>query len=153
VKPVSQRHWTRDESGSSLILVIFAGVLCAALVIAVSAATSLYLERKRLFSLADAAALVGAESFSLSSVQVINGRAEPRLTRTRVQSAVTAFVATSTPPDLHDVRVDSARTPDGRSAQVTLSTVWHPPVVTFLMPEGLRIDVTSTARSVLWAGF
>lgn len=150
MKSVSRRQWTRDESGSSLILVIFAGALCAALVIAVSAATSLYLERKRLFSLADAAALVGAESFSLSGVQIINGQAEPRLTRARVQSAVTAFVATSTPPDLQDVRIDSARTPDGRSAVVTLSTVWHPPVVTFLMPDGLRIDVTSTARSVLW---
>jgi len=149
VKPVSRRSVIREESGSSLILVIFAGVLCAALVMAVSSATSLYLERKRLFSLADAAALVGAESFSLSSVQVVNGHAEPRLTRSRVQSAVTAFVSKSTPPDLHNVRVDSARTPDGRSARVTLSTVWHPPVVTFLMPDGLRIDVTSTARSVL----
>jgi uncharacterized membrane protein len=152
VKPISRQRWSRDESGSSLILVIFAGVLCAALVIAVSSATSLYLERKRLFSLADAAALVGAESFSLSSVRVVNGHAEPRLTRTGVQAAVTSFVAKSTPPDLHEVRVDSARTPDGRSALVTLSTAWHPPVVTFLMPDGLRIDVTSTARSVLWSG-
>jgi hypothetical protein len=149
---IRRRQWCRDESGSSLILVIFAGVLCAALVIAVTAATSLYLERKRLFSLADAAALVGAESFSLSSVRVINGHAEPRLTPARVRAAVTAFVATSTPPDLHDVRIDSARTPDGRSARVMLSTEWHPPVITFLMPEGLRIDVTSTARSVLSSG-
>ena len=140
---------TRKEEGSSLVLVIFAGVLCAALVIAVSAATSLYLERKRLFSLADAAALVGAESFDLNRVTVINGHAAPQLTNARVRAAVRAFVDTSTPPDLSNVKVDSARTPDGRSARVTLSTVWHPPVVSFLMPEGLSIDVTSTARSVL----
>ena len=140
----------RSDDGSSLILVIFAGVLCAALVLAVAAATSLYLERKRLFSLADAAALVGAESFDLGSVTVVNGHAVPHLTPHRVRVAVTAFVASATPRDLSNVHVDSARTPDGRSAMVTLSTMWHPPLVTFLMPAGLRIDVTSTARSVLW---
>jgi len=142
---------SRDDEGSSLILVIFAGLLCAALVIAVSAATSLYLERKRLFSLADAASLVGAESFRVSDVTVVNGRAQPHLTSAQVASAVKSFVNASTPPDLTNVRVDSARTPDGRSAEVTLSTMWRPPVITFLMPAGLRIDVTSTARSVLWA--
>ena len=139
----------RSEEGSTLILVIFAAVLCAALVIAVSSATSLYLERKRLFSLADGAALVGAESFDLDRVTVSNGRAVPQLTNARVRTAVRSFVEAATPLDLTDVQIESARTPDGRSARVTLSTVWHPPVVSFLMPEGLRIDVTSTARSVL----
>ena len=140
----------RADDGSSLILVIFAGMLSIAVALAVASATSLYLERKRLFSLADGAALVAAESFSLDNVEVSEGRVTPRLTSTRVKEAATAFVAVSTPSDLGPVRIDDAITRDGRSATVSLSTVWHPPIVTFLMPSGMRIDVTSTARSVLW---
>jgi len=31
---------------------------------------------------------------------------------------------------------------------VTVSAVWHPPVVTVFVPDGLRIDATAVARSV-----
>jgi hypothetical protein len=37
---------------------------------------------------------------------------------------------------------------DGRSATVELSARWSPPVVSLLVPDGIRIDVTSTARSI-----
>ena len=58
----------RDEDGSTLPLIIFYAALSLALILLVVAATSLYLERKRLFTLADGASLVGAESFSLGDV-------------------------------------------------------------------------------------
>ena len=45
------------EEGSILPLAIFYGVLCIAVVLLVSSATSLYLERERLFALADGAAI------------------------------------------------------------------------------------------------
>ena len=142
--------WRRSEDGSSLILIIFAGALTIGVALAAASATSLYLERKRLLSLADGAALVAAESFSLDNVEVVDGRVTPRLTSDQVRDAVRAFVAESTPSDLGLVHIDDAVTRDGRSATVSLSAVWHPPIVTFLMPAGIRIDVTSTARSVLW---
>ncbi len=50
---------------------------------------------------------------------------------------------------IHDLRVDGATTPDGRSARVTLSATGIPPVASLFAPDGVRIDVTSTARSVL----
>ena len=141
---------TRTDEGSSLILVVFAAAISIAVVFAVFSATSLYLERKRLMSLADAAALAGAESFELDGVSISGGRASVTLDSAHVQSAAQEFVATATPTDLGAVRIDEARTRDGRSATVSLSTMWHPPVASFLMPAGLRIDVTSTARSVFW---
>ena len=49
-----------DERGSTLLLTIFYGVLGLALVLVVVSATSLYLERKRLFTLAES--LGGVES-------------------------------------------------------------------------------------------
>lgn len=142
---------THDE-GSSLILVVFAAAITIAVVFAALSATSLYLERKRLLSLADGAALAGAESYDLSDVSVRQGIATVTLDSSQVRRAVQTFVASGASADLGTVRIDEARTRDGRSATVTLSTVWHPPVVSFLMPPGMRIDVTSTARSVFSDG-
>src|SRR5690554_3716721 len=58
------------EDGSTLLLTIFYGFLSLALVLVVVAITSLYLERKRLFSVADSAALVGAEAFAIRDVSI-----------------------------------------------------------------------------------
>ncbi|RII87142.1 hypothetical protein DZF98_16065, partial [Clavibacter californiensis] len=54
-----------EDEGSILPLVIASCALGLAVILMVSAASSLYLERARLFSLADAAALAGAESFDV----------------------------------------------------------------------------------------
>ena len=45
----------------------------------------------------------------------------------------------------YDVEGASA---DARSATVTVSSAWRPPVVSLLMPEGIRLDVTASARAV-----
>jgi hypothetical protein len=39
--------------------------------------------------------------------------------------------------------------PDGRTAEVTLSAVVHPPVVNLLVPQGIAITATSEARAQL----
>ena len=39
--------------------------------------------------------------------------------------------------------------PDSATAVVVLSARVHPPVVNFLVPDGFRIEATSTARSRL----
>jgi hypothetical protein len=44
--------------------------------------------------------------------------------------------------------LDGATTRDGRSAEVTVSAVWRPPVVTLFVPEGLRIEATAVSRTV-----
>ena len=60
----------RDDRGSTLPLIIGYAGLALVVVLLVTAATALYLERARLFTLADGAALVGAESFDLDDVTV-----------------------------------------------------------------------------------
>lgn len=138
----------RRDDGSILPLTIFYGFLALVLVLLVVAATSLYLERKRLFSLADSAALVGAESFSLSDVSTSGERTRPILRTADVASAVTSFVAVAPNAEFESLAIDSARTDDGRSATVELSAYWRPPLVSLLVPEGFRIEVTAVARSV-----
>lgn len=142
------RERARNEDGSTLLLTIFYGMLSLALVLLVVAATSLYLERKRLFTLADGAALVGAEAFELDDVQVTPDGPRVTLQSADVASAVTQYVAANEPPTLESVAVESAGSVDGRSATVTLSGYWRPPVLSLLVPEGFRIEVTAVARSV-----
>ena len=139
----------RGEDGSTLPLTIFYGFLSLVLVLLVAAASSLYLERKRLFTLADGAALVGAEAFQLDDVQATPGGYRPTLDTTDVAAAVSSYVA-ATPARFTDLQLERAETVDGRSATVELSAYWRPPVVSVLVPDGLRIDVTAVARSVFF---
>jgi hypothetical protein len=137
-----------DDTGSILPLVCFYGALALLVTLIVASATSLYLERKRLFTLADGAALVGAESFELD--QVTNTPDGPRaiLTDVGVRDAVSRYLASNPIGRFEALSLDEALTPDGRSAEVTVSAVWRPPVVTLFVPEGLRIDATAVSRTV-----
>lgn len=136
-----------DESGSTLLLTIFYGVLALVLVLLVVAATSLYLERKRLFTLADGAALAGAEAFALDSVAMTPNGPRPVLRTPDVTDVVIGYIAVA-PHSFENLAIERAETVDGRSATVQLSAYWRPPVVSLLVPEGIRIDVTAVARSV-----
>ena len=138
----------RSEDGSILPLTIFYAALCLALVLLVVAATSLYLERKRLFTLADGASLVGAEAFTLDDVTPTTHGNRPLLTSPEVASAVSAYLADNPTDHFTDLQVERAVSVDGRSATVELSCYWAPPVVTLFIPKGFRIEVTSIARSV-----
>jgi len=139
----------RDESGSMLLLTIFYGMLCLAVVLMVVAATSLYLERKRLFTLADASALAGAEAFELSDVEITPTGPSVTLQPADIRAAVDALLSNTPPGNLDSLAVEEASSPDGRSVVVTLSAYWQPPVLSVLAPRGFRIEVSAVARSVL----
>ena len=138
----------RDDEGSMLPLTIFYGILSIVLVLVVVAATSLYLERKRLFTLADGAALVGAEAFALDDVLPTASGYRPTLESPDVAAAVSAYLSSTPTAEFTALRLERAETVDGRSATVELSAYWRPPVLTLLLPEGFRIEVTAVARSV-----
>lgn len=143
------RRWeATDDRGSILPLVCFYGALALLVTLVVASATSLYLERKRLFTLADGAALVGAESFELEAVAMTPDGPRATLTDSRVRDAVRDYLASNPIGSFESLHLDEAATPDGRSAEVTVSALWRPPVVTLLVPEGLRIDATAVSRTV-----
>jgi hypothetical protein len=141
-------QWKSDE-GSILPLIVGFAALALAVVLLVTAATSLYLERKRLFAVADGAALVGAESFALDDVTVVGGEIRPRLTSSAVARDVMEYLEHAALASLDEVRLEHAATADGVTAIVSLSSRWRPPVVTLFTPEGLRISATAEARSIL----
>ena len=107
-----------DDRGSILPLIAGYGALALAVVLLVTAATSLYLERKRLYTLADGAALVGAESFDLADVEVTpQGVLRPRLTDEQVVTGAQQYLAEAPVGGLENLQLVAASTPE-RSAQL-----------------------------------
>lgn len=143
-----RRLRARDD-GSTLPLILVFGLVALVLVLVVASATDLYLDRKRLFTLADGAALVGAESFRLDAVHRHAAGFRPDLTTGEVRSAVAGYLAGAPADGFRELRLEGASTPDGRSAAVTLSAMWEPLVPIPFVPGGIRIRTTATARSVL----
>ncbi|WP_244893151.1 pilus assembly protein TadG-related protein [Agreia bicolorata] len=139
----------RSGEGSTLLLTIFYAALALLVVLVVVGASSLYLERTRLFTVADGAALAGAESFSLDDVELVESAVVPRLDPVAVDAAVDRYLAnTPSAAEFADLTVIEATTTDGRSATVTLSASWRPAVLSLIVPNGFPIEVTSVARSV-----
>ena len=138
----------RSEDGSTLLLTIFYGFLALLVVLIVVAATSLYLERKQLFTLADGAALAAAESFTLDSVAIESGELHAALTTGEIRAAATAYLAAAPHPGIDSLVRARADTADGQSATITLRAWWRPPVLTLFVPDGLPVEVTAVARSV-----
>jgi hypothetical protein len=138
----------RDDDGSTMPLVAGFGALALALVLVAAAASSLYLERKQLFTLADGAALVGAEAFDLGDVTVDADGPRVVLDPADVRRDVTTFLASTPNGGFEGLVLQEATSRDGESATVTVSSIWRPPIVTVFFPEGLRIEATATARAV-----
>lgn len=124
--------------------------LALAVILMVVAATSLYIDHKRLLSIADAAALAGAEAYDLDDVTVEGEEVIVRLESARVTTAVADYLAglrpTAVPVD--DLTLVRAGSDDTRSATVVLRGRWTPPILTAFVPDGLPLEVTTTARSV-----
>lgn len=136
------RRLRSDDEGSVLILTIGYAVLAIAVVLVCVDATSLYLAQKRLDSLADAAALAGADGFTLT---VVDDEPVASLTGDDVHAQADAIVTAVG----GGVVLLSAGTPDGLSARVTVADTWRPPVLTVFVPDVLALQSTATSRTAL----
>lgn len=141
-----------DEEGSILLLTLFYAFLALVLILVTVAATSLYLERKRLLTLADGAALAGAEAFELSAVAVTTDGSgpvlRPALVSADVHAAAAEYLATAPHGSIAGLALTGASSVDGQSATVSLSAYWRPPVLAVVLPAGVPLEVTAVARSV-----
>lgn len=126
-----------------------AAVLLLVMVIGVAAATSLLVERQRLHSLADGAAIYASENFDPAQVSRVGSRSRAPLTSGRVEQSAREFLQRVGSEDLDSVRLESARTPDGWHAEVTLSSLWSPPIVSEFFPGVVRLRVDARAQTFL----
>lgn len=132
----------RDEAGSILPLTLGYAVLAIVTVLVCVDATSLYLAQKRLDALADAAALAGADGFTLTlDDSVPRAALSDEGVRDQALGLITATAPSAT--------LVWAGTPDGVSARVTVAEPWHPPVLAFAVPDGVMLQSTATSRTAL----
>lgn len=136
------RTLARDEDGSILPLILGYVLLAISVIVVCVCATDLYIAQKRLDSLADAAALAGADGFTL---EITDDRVQAQLTDRKVREQAEAVIA-AVP---RGARLSSAGTPDGVSARVTVSAVWHPPLLSPFVPDGVLLESTATTRTAL----
>lgn len=140
-----------DEDGQVIVLIIGYVLLALLVTTVVVGISSVYLEHKRLLSLADGASLAAADSYTLGEVGTEGDRPSAVLSSARVTNVASDFVHRTPASQRFDKLAVASATgsPDGSTAVVVLSATVHPPVVNLLVPDGIRIEATSTARSRL----
>ncbi|PVE93235.1 pilus assembly protein TadG-related protein [Microbacterium sp. TPD7012] len=138
----ADRARREGEEGSVLLLTLGYVLLAVAVVFVCVCATDLYIAQKRLDALADAAALAGADGFTL---QVSGEDVRAELTDAGVREQASALMDALP----GDAALASAGTPDGVSARVTLTTTWNPPLLSLFVPEGVELASTATSRTAL----
>lgn len=131
-----------DDDGSILPLVLGFAILAIALILVCASATSLYLAQKQLDAVADAAALAGADGFTLT---LQDGEPQAALTSAQVRAQAEALVEVAP----GEPALVAADTPDGRSARVTVTAAWHPPLFSVFVPDGVQLTATATSRTGL----
>lgn len=146
---MTRRH--QGEDGQMMVMILGYVVLALLVAVVVIGISAVYLEHKRLLSLADGVSLAAADSYTLGEVETQGGSPSAVLNPARVRNVAADFVARSPASQrFESLAVAGATgTPDGSTAVVVLTAAVHPPVVNFLVPDGIRIEATSTARSRL----
>lgn len=134
------------DAGSTLPLALVLFLIAVSFVAVAAGATALHLERLRLLTVADGAALAAAESFRVADVRVEGDAVVPTLSSSAVCAAVNRFLADAAPGSFEGLAVRRASSSNGgRSATVSLSAVWRPPILSSLLPLSVPVEVTSTA--------
>ncbi|XAS66159.1 pilus assembly protein TadG-related protein [Micrococcaceae bacterium Sec5.7] len=135
-----------------MMVLIIGYVLLALLVTTVvTGISSIYIEHKKLLSMADGASLAAADSYTLGQVETAGGNPTATLSGERVRTVTGDYLTKNGAFRRFDGLAVAPATgsPDGSTAVVVLSAAVHPPVVNFLVPDGFRIEASSTARSRL----
>lgn len=140
----------RGEEGQIGVLIIGYMLVSLLVVTVVMASSALYLGHKKLLSAADGAALAAADTFELGPGRPGQGPAAvlaPAAVRAEANRYLAEINAANRLPGL---RIDGETgTSDGRTAKVVLTGVVHPPLVNFLVPDGIPITAVSEARARL----
>jgi hypothetical protein len=141
----------KSEDGQMMVMILGYVTLALLVTTVVIGISSVYLEHKRLLSLADGASLAAADSYTLGEVDTQGGTPSATLNPARVRNVAADFISRSPAAQRFDglAVTGSTGSPDGATAVVVLTAAVHPPVVNFLVPDGIRIEATSTARSRL----
>lgn len=134
----------RDD-GSITPLAIGFATIALALILLAALITDVWLAQRKLFALADSAALASAESFDAAPTS------EPGilLTDDGVTEAARHYLsAVEVPAGYSDLTV-SGRSPDSLSAEVSLRTAYVPALLSPFASSWIELEATATVRGAL----
>ncbi len=144
------------EAGQVGVLIIGYLLISLLVVTVVLAVTAVYIDHKKLLSVADGAALAAADDYSID----VGGRSAagdgttsplPILEGAGVEQSTAGYLAaTGAAARFDELSIDpSTGAPDGRTARVILTAVVHPPIINALVPDGIPIVARADARAQL----
>ncbi len=142
-----------SEQGHITVLSIGFGLLALALVLVVTAESSVYLERKQLLALTDGVAADAADAIDLDRYYAADHDDDgPPVSDASVRAAVSEYLAAAPAAgQFEDLRVgEPTGSVEGRTAQVTLTARARPAVVPWVLApwaDGFTITATVTARA------
>ena len=145
---VPGRQENREE-GSILLLVVGLALILLLIATVVIGITAVYVERQKLQSLAD--------QLSTASAQQVTGlyqgveKPKVQLSDVQVQQSVAEFlVQTNAAVEFEALTVGQPTgAPDPNTAEGKLTAYARVPLLSIVVPEGVPISVTSSARSEL----
>jgi uncharacterized membrane protein len=146
-------HAARPDAEDGQITVLTIGYVVLALLLAsvVMAVSAVYLEHKKLLSMADGASVAAADSYTLGQMETKAGTPSAVLNGGRVRTVVMDYLTKNDAfSRFEGLAIEpSTGSADGSTAVVVLSAAVHPPIVNFLVPDGIAIQAESTARARL----
>jgi hypothetical protein len=145
----------KGDEGQTTLLLLGYTLIALSLILTAASATSVHLARHRLLAVADAAALDAADAVDRYRFYAELGGAGPgpdqvvALTTESVRSSVVAYLAAAPDPSgIAGVTVaEPTGSPDGFTAQVTLTTVARLPFLGTVLGDRAAVPVTVTARA------
>ena len=145
-RPAPPRPHPGPDDGRILLLTLGYLAVLVALVLVVTAATAVHLQRKRLIDLADLTALAAADATTPDDY-LAAGATGVVLTDARVHAAATDHLA-GAPEAARFAAVElvAATTPDGRTAVVHLRAVIEVPFAVVAV-DALTVDAVARARA------
>lgn len=139
-----------------MLLTLVFGALVLTLVLVVASASAVHIERKRLLALADGAAADAADAVDVAAYYgapagSTDGATRVPLSDASVDAAVREYLGLAPVGEFDGLRVaEPTGTPDGVTAQVTLTATARPPLIPWVLvpwSDGVALRVTSTARA------
>lgn len=134
-----------SDAGSITPLAIGFATIALALILLAALITDVWLAHRKLFALADSAALAAAESFDPAPTS------EPGivLTDDGVRTAAQSYLSMVDVSTRYTDLVVVGRSPDGLSAEVVLRTSYVPALLSPFAPGWIELEAHATVRGAL----
>lgn len=149
-EPVSRTKDANDE-GQTTVLVVGLSVICLLLATVILAVTTINLEARKLLSAADGATLAAADSFTIAVEEGAESGNVPILDDGSAAEAVAGYLAAAGAHGRFEgLRVESVSVGDGgQTVDVVLTATARPPVVNWIVPQGVTVVASSSSRTAL----